>query len=67
MKIQILWVEPAERRFRSGDVLTAKQLADYGVDAVALVASGDAQVIDPLDHDENGKRGGSKPRKAKEA
>lgn len=46
MKIQILWASPAERRFGSGDVLTTEQLAEYGYDAGALLAMGDAQVVE---------------------
>lgn len=65
MKIQILWVEPAEKRFVSGDVLTGEQLASFDIDADELLASGDAQLVDPLDHDGNGRKGGSKPRKAR--
>lgn len=47
MKIQILWVLPAERRFGSGDILTAEQQAEFGIDAQALIAAGEAQAIDP--------------------
>lgn len=63
MKIQVLWVPPAERRFGSGDILTSDELAALGVSAEALLAAGEAQVIEPLDHDANGKKGGSRPRK----
>lgn len=47
MKIQILWVMPAERRFGSGDILTAEQQAEFGLDAKFLIAAGEAQLIAP--------------------
>ena len=47
MQIQILWVMPAERRFGSGDILTAEQQAEYGLDAKFLIAAGEAQLIAP--------------------
>jgi len=47
VKLQILWVPPSERRFGSGDFLTDKELAAFGVDAAALLAAGEAQVIEP--------------------
>lgn len=65
MKIQILWVLPAERRFGSGDILTSAELLAFGIDPKDLLAAGEAQVIEPLDHDANGRKGGS--RKAKGA
>lgn len=46
MKVLILWVPPAERRFGSGDELTAEQLAEFGVDAQALVDACEAQVVE---------------------
>ena len=46
MKIQILWVMPAERRFGSGDILTAEQQAELGIDAKVLIAAGEAQPVD---------------------
>lgn len=45
MKIQILFADPAERRFGSGDVFTAKELAAIGIDGAALLAAGDAQEV----------------------
>lgn len=47
MKIQILWVPPAERRFGSGDILTLAELAAFGVDAQTLLDAGEAQMIEP--------------------
>lgn len=47
MKIQVLWVPPAERRFGSGDILTVAELAAFGVDAQALIDAGEAQRIEP--------------------
>ena len=46
MKIQILWVPPAERRFGSGDILTLAELAAFGVDAQTLLDAGEAQLIE---------------------
>lgn len=46
MKVQILWVPPAERRFGSGDILTADQLKEFGVSAQDLLDAGEAQVIE---------------------
>lgn len=46
MKVQILWVSPAERRFGSGDILTSDQLAEFGLSASDLLSSGDAQIIE---------------------
>lgn len=46
MKVLILWVPPAERRFGSGDEMTSAQLAEFGIDAAALVEAGEAQVIE---------------------
>lgn len=45
MKLQVLWVPPSERRFGSGDILTDKELAAFGLDAATLLAAGEAQVI----------------------
>jgi hypothetical protein len=47
MRVQVLWVPPAERRFGSGDILTAEELAAFGEDAATLLSRGDAQVLDP--------------------
>lgn len=47
MKLQVLWVPPSERRFGSGDILTAEELAAFGVDAATLLADGEAQIIEP--------------------
>lgn len=46
MKLQILWVPPAERRFGSGDILTVKELAAFGVDAATLLDAKEAQIIE---------------------
>lgn len=47
MLLQVLWVPPSERRFGSGDFLTDKELAAFGVDAATLLEAGEAQVIEP--------------------
>lgn len=47
MKLQVLWAPPSERRFGSGDFLTDKELAAFGVDAATLLEAGEAQVIEP--------------------
>jgi hypothetical protein len=46
MKVQVLWVTPAERRFRSGDILTSEELAAFGLSAADLLAAGEAQLIE---------------------
>lgn len=46
MKVQVLWVTPSERRFGSGDILTSEELAAFGVDAAALLAAGEAQLVE---------------------
>jgi hypothetical protein len=46
MKVQVLWVPPAERRFGSGDILTAEELAAFGVDAATLLDAGEAQIVE---------------------
>lgn len=65
MKVQILWVAPAERRFASGDILTVEQLADFGIDADAFVASGDAQFVGEVADDERKAATVTKPRRVK--
>lgn len=46
MKIQILWVPPAERRFGSGDILTSEELQALGVDPHALLEAKEAQILE---------------------
>lgn len=46
MKVQVLWVPPGERRFGSGDILSSGELAAFGVDAAALLAAGEAQLVE---------------------
>ncbi|NBW09769.1 MAG: hypothetical protein EBR82_17270 [Caulobacteraceae bacterium] len=46
MKIQVLWVPPAERRFGSGDILTEEELSVFGISASDLLACGDAQIVE---------------------
>lgn len=46
MKIQILWVPPAERRFGSGDIFSDAELLEFGVDPQALLDAGEAQILD---------------------
>jgi hypothetical protein len=46
MKIQVLWVPPAERRFGSGDIMTDAQLRELGVDPQALLDAGEAQILE---------------------
>ena len=57
MKLQILWVPPAERRFGSGDVLTVEELAAFGVDAATLLDAQEAQIIE---HDEKPAKAGKR-------
>lgn len=63
MKIQVLWVQPSERRFGSGDILTRAELEEFGMDVDEMLGAKEAQILDPLDHDGNGAKGGSRPRK----
>lgn len=46
MKIQILWVPPAERRFGSGDILTDAELIALGGNPQALLDAGEAQILE---------------------
>lgn len=45
--IQILWADPRERRFRSGDVLDEARQAELGVNAQDLLDAREAQLLDP--------------------
>ncbi|BEV02207.1 hypothetical protein [Novosphingobium olei] len=45
MKVQILWAAPAERRFKSGDVMTEESAARFGLDADAMIETREAQRV----------------------
>lgn len=45
MKVQILWAAPAERRFKSGDVMTEESAARFGLDVDAMIESKEAQKV----------------------
>lgn len=46
MKLRVLWVIPAERRFGSGDILTSGELKAFGVDPAHLLEAGEAEVVE---------------------
>lgn len=52
---------------RDAEAFPAPHIADVHVDEVENYRAGGWVPADPLDHDGNGKKGGSRPRKVKEA
>lgn len=63
MRVRVLWAAPAERVFTSGRVFLVPDEMP-AARAQHLLTAGDAEIVeegvsDPLDHDLDGKKGGS--------
>lgn len=59
MKIQILWADPRETRFRSGDIFEDADIARLGLNVPEMLDAKEIQILDAGTP--------KRPRKAKEA
>lgn len=46
MKIQILWADPRERRFRSGDILGDAEIAELGLNVAEMADAREIQFLE---------------------
>lgn len=46
MKIQILWADPRERRFRSGDIFGDAEIASLGLNVAEMLDAKEIQILE---------------------